>query len=290
MPGANRKIILCGGDRREIELYRCWKEAGIAVKAAGFEGAPEVESAAVEDFHDAAVLIAPLSGIKSDSSVRAIFAAKKLDLTICLERSAPGVILLAGDVASPLKEHLAQKTRLVITGDDEELALLNAIPTAEGAIQKAMELSPVTLHGSSALIFGLGRCGRALARALLGLGARVTVVVRRRESAALAYSTGLTSCDPAGAAGAVAAADFIFNTVPAPLLTAALLKQVQREAVILDLATAPGGTDFAAAVELGLNAVLLPGLPGRVAPRTSGRILARVYRRLIEEARRSEPH
>ena len=69
------------------------------------------------------------------------------------------MILLAGSVAAPLKEELVQKTRLVITGDDEELALLNAIPTAEGAIQKAMELSMVTLHGSNALIFGLGRCG-----------------------------------------------------------------------------------------------------------------------------------
>lgn len=288
MPGVNQKIIICGGDRREIELYRCWKETGLTVKAAGFERIPEMEKAAEEDFKDAAILIAPLSGIKADGCVRAVFAAEDLNLIACLKSSTPEVILLAGSVAAPLKEELVQKTRLVITGDDEELALLNALPTAEGAIQKAMELSMVTLHGSNALIFGLGRCGRALARALQGLGARVTAVVRRRESAAMAYSIGLASSDLSTAAEAAAEADFIFNTVPAPLLTATLLKQVKGETVILDLASPPGGTDFAAATELGLKAVLLPGLPGRVAPRTSGQILERVYRRLIKEACRSK--
>jgi len=34
----------------------------------------------------------------------------------------------------------------------EEMAVLNAIPTAEGAIQIAMEEMPITLHGSNALI------------------------------------------------------------------------------------------------------------------------------------------
>ena len=142
-----------------------------------------------------------------------------------------GTILLTGSVAAPLKEKLAAQTTLIITGDDEELTLLNAIPTAEGALQKAMELSAVTLHGSDALIFGLGRCGRALAAALLGLGARVTAVVRRAENAALAYSMGAASCPLEEAGEAAGRADFIFNTAPAPLLTAALLKKVKKDTV-----------------------------------------------------------
>ncbi len=285
MPGQDLKIIVCGGDRREIELYRCWKESGVKVKMAGFEQASGIESSDIareKEFAGAGALIAPLSGIRADGTVKALFAAERPSLTACLAKTGPEVILLAGAVAPPLKEQLAEKCNLLITGKDEELALLNAIPTAEGAIQKAMELSPVTLHGSIALIIGLGRCGTAVARTLQGLGAHVRVLVRRRESAALAYSAGFRPYDIGSAAAALAESDFIFNTAPAPILKADLLKQVKKEALILDLASAPGGTDFDAAAALGLTAVLLPGLPGQAAPRTAGRILARVYRRLID--------
>lgn len=278
------RIILCGGDGREVELYRCWKQQGLAVKAAGFEQVPALEGAGEADFREAAVLIAPLTGIGAGGGVRAPLATGELNLLDRLEGSPPGVLLLAGTVAEPLREELARRTALLLTGGDEELALLNAIPTAEGAIQRAMELSPVTLHGSRVLIFGLGRCGTALARALRGLGAQVTAVVRQPRSEARAYSMGLDCCDLSGAPEAAARAEFIFNTVPAPLLTASLLRRVRGEALILDLASSPGGTDFAAAAALGLNALLLPGLPGRAAPRTAARILDRVYRRLIAGA------
>lgn len=284
MPTIKEKVILCGGDRRELELYRCWRNQGIDVKAAGFDEIPEMEKATETDFGEAGVLIAPPAGIDADGTVRTPFSGEVLNLKKYLDRRTRGVILLAGKVAAPLGEALARRNVLILTGHDEELALLNAIPTAEGAIQKAMELSTVTVHGSSALIFGLGRCGGALGRALQGLGARVTAVVRRSESAARAYAAGLASCDPASAAEAAARADFIFNTVPAPVLTAPLLKRVKTGTVILDLAASPGGTDFAAAAGFGLEAVLLPGLPGRAAPQTAGRILERVYRRLIAEA------
>lgn len=288
MPKINLKIILCGGDRREIELYRCWEEKGIKIKAAGFEQASaeigRIAEADEADFAGAEVLIAPLSGVRGDGTVTAAYSAKRLSLTRCLVRSGPDLILLAGDVAEPLKDELDQKYRLVITGKDEELALLNAIPTAEGALQKAMELSTVTLHGSNVLVVGPGRCGSVLAGMLQGLGAAVRVLIRRRESGARAFACGFIPYGIEDAAKAVAGVDFIFNTAPAPILTADLLQHVRKGAVILDLASAPGGTDFDAASSLGLTALLLPSLPGRAAPLTSGRILARVYPRLIAEA------
>lgn len=281
-------VILCGGDRREIELYRIWRKLGVGIKLAGFEGAdPPVESGAgadEDDFAAAGVLIAPLSGIRADGTVSAYGKNNRFLLASQMARCNPDLLLLAGSVAPPLDDLLAGQCRLVVTGEDEELALLNAIPTAEGAIHKAMELSPVTLHGSIALVIGLGRCGAALARALRGLGAHVRVLVRRRESAALAFSAGFTPYIIADADTALAESDFIFNTVPAPLLDASLLSKVKREALVLDLASAPGGTDFDAAASLGLQAVLLPALPGMAAPRTAGEILARVYPRLIAEA------
>ena len=165
-------------------------------------------------------------------------------------------------MAPAVQAHL-QGRELIITGDDAELALLNAVPTAEGAIQKAMELSDLTLHGSCCLVIGLGRCGRVLAGKLQGLGAKVTAVVRRPETAALAETMALDAVFPAQLDRIVCRAEFVFNTVPAPVLHAALIAGMLPEAVVLDLAAAPGGTDFQAAENLGIKAVLLPGLPGR---------------------------
>lgn len=280
-------IVLAGGDKREIELHKIWKDAGAAVKLFGFEKSPhlaEQDRAGAEDLSKAATVIFPLSGIGRSGEVTSRFAAEKLIAPALLKYVRQGALLLAGSADPSLAEEINRRWRLLLTADDNELALLNAIPTAEGAIQKAMEFSDITIHGSRALVLGLGRCGIALSRALQGLGARVTVAVRRRESEALATTLTLEAVYIEDLLAAVGKADFIFNTVPALLLDRTLLERTGKEALILDLASAPGGTDFEAARELASKAYLLPALPGQVAPRTAARVLFKVYRRLIRES------
>lgn len=65
---------------------------------------------------------------------------------------------------------------MVETLDMDEMAILNSVPTAEGAIMMAMQELPITIHGSTAVVVGLGRTGFTLARALLALGARVIAI------------------------------------------------------------------------------------------------------------------
>ena len=62
---------------------------------------------------------------------------------------------------------------------EETFALRNAVPTAEGAIQIAMQELPVVLHGLPCLILGAGRVSRALQTRLRALGTAVTVAARR---------------------------------------------------------------------------------------------------------------
>jgi dipicolinate synthase subunit A len=282
----NVKVVLLGGDRREVELYRCWKETGLQVSLLGFEDFPGLNGDALAGpahIREADVLIAPLSGIKGGGAVAAPYAAEPLFVLPYINRPARRCLLLAGSVDPCLKPELESKAALVLTGEDPELALLNSIPTAEGAIQQAMEFSDITLHGSRTLVLGFGRCGATLALALRGLGAAVTVVVRRGEAAALVSTMQLTAVFFTDLARAAGDADFIFNTVPARVLPAVVLQGTKPDCLIIDLAASPGGTDFQAARELGRTALLLPGLPGRVAPRSAARILDRIYRRMIGE-------
>ena len=49
-----------------------------------------------------------------------------------------------------------------------------ALPTAEGAVQVAMEELPLTLHSARVLILGFGRVGKLTAHRMGALGAKVT--------------------------------------------------------------------------------------------------------------------
>lgn len=156
----------------------------------------------------------------------------------------------------------------------EQVALFNAVATAEGSIAEACSLGVVQLTGSSCLVAGYGRCGEALAHKLKQFGAQVTVMERSRRQRARAQTFGMQACEMQTEQAHFNQYDYIFNTVPALILTEELLMQCKKEAVIIDIASAPGGVDYEAAGRLGIRAKLCPGLPGKYAPKTAGEILA----------------
>ena len=84
----------------------------------------------------------------------------------------------------------AKEIRVVDILQRDDMAILNAVPTAEGAIQIAMEEIPVTIHRCKILVLGLGKVGSALAQRLKALGAEVTVCVRKSRDIALAENFG----------------------------------------------------------------------------------------------------
>lgn len=65
----------------------------------------------------------------------------------------------------------------------------------------------------------------------------------------------------------------VFSTAPAMVLDAGLLARVNREAMVIDLASPPYGVDLAAAWRMGLRAWREPGLPGRYCPESAARAL-----------------
>ncbi|MBJ8192724.1 dipicolinate synthase subunit A, partial [Bacillus cereus] len=77
--------------------------------------------------------------------------------------------------------------------------------------------------------------------------------------------------------------DLIFNTIPSMIITAQILSKLPLSTVIIDLASAPGGCDFRYAEKRGIKAVLAPGLPGIVAPKTAGAIIANTLVQLLME-------
>ncbi|MFY9115478.1 MAG: dipicolinate synthase subunit DpsA [Dethiobacteria bacterium] len=295
-------IIICGGDSRELELYKILREKGLNIKMAGFgkiHDIPAVDQVALENLSGIDVLILPIWGIDERGRVSSRFNhtinSRKGFLPesypekstsyhiepLLLDYEGKNLLVLTGSVNEKLRRQVLPTVRFAITLSDEEFMQLNSIPTAEGAIMKAMEVSPSTIHSSRVLVLGLGRCGITLCLMLKGLGARVTAVVRRAESRAMAVSLNIEGILFDDLDSALPHADLIFNTVPALVLPRSALQLINGETQIFDIASYPGGVDLEAARSLNLEVFVLPGLPGKVAPKKAGEILARVYPRLI---------
>ena len=140
-----------------------------------------------------------------------------------------------------------------------------------------------TLWGAAVLVLGFGPVGRALAVRLAALGARVTVAARRPVQRAMAEELGLRAVPLTELAAEAAAFDTVVNTIPAPVLTAAELAALPKKSLIVDLASKPGGTDFAAARRLGHTALHALSLPTVWAPETAGEALARTVQAILQE-------
>ena len=84
-------------------------------------------------------------------------------------------------------------------------------------------------------------------------------------------------------AAALAGRDIVINTVPAPMLTASRIAELGARTLILDLASAPGGTDFDAARAFGIRALTAPGLPGKWSPQTAAEAVRDAVYNILED-------
>lgn len=279
------RVLAAGGDIRQI-----WCAAaidgmpGYAAEICGFdrEMIPEGLSRLADecgDKHDC--LLLPVGTSKREEKVNPSSAEGNSEADKLLERlTSDAIIITGGDkrqTASMFPGHL-----VVSYTEREDFCLRNAVLTAEGAVQLALEELEEALCGLPVNIIGAGRIGMALCRILSGFGARVSISSRSSRGAAKAYAAGAELSEPS------AEHRLIFNTAPAPVLTADVLKDLDRRVLIIDLASAPGGTDFAAAESLGIKALHATGLPGKTAPVTAGEILAGTVREILEEVKRND--
>lgn len=281
MSVAGKQVAVLGGDRRMNEAAAQLAAAGAWVRAAHVPEDPAPPGVMRcpdpgEALSGAEALLLPVQAVGDEGRVYTEPPTPPLYLRPeHLDRLAPGALVFAGLAGGELRRWTADRElHLVEYRERDDFAILNSVPSAEGAIGMAMAASPLCLFDTVSLVLGYGRTGVTLARMLQGIGARVAVAARPQVDLARIYAAGHRPVPLDRLAESAAEADFIFNTIPALVLTREVLAAIPRHTVIVDLASSPGGTDFAAANQMGLKALLAPGLPGKVAPVSAGRIIA----------------
>ena len=284
----NIKLALLGGDARQGCLARFLADHGFETAAWGMSDSGCIGGAVrcrdpVSAMASAAAVILPLpatlDGVTLNSENE-----ERIKLNKILEYA--DVPFFGGKLSESFRLAASARKRKVIDYfETESLQIKNALPTAEGAISIAMQNLKRTLVGARAAVIGYGRIGKTLADLLLKLGARVTVAARNEQQLAYAQIAGAKTVRIGSDSSSLKLPDeydVIFNTVPAGLFDAAQIGKLPENTLLIDLASPPGGVDFAAAKEAGIRAIWALSLPGRYAPEDAGRIIGETLLELFE--------
>ncbi len=273
-----KNILLIGGDLRQLHTgnelikhgYKIYHYALDTYKES-CELIPTLENA------DAILLPVPIArGDYMNFPLSALKLTPRV-LASDIVKSAKASAVVFGGKFSPDMKAVFDKSGIKYHDlcENETFNYLNAVPTAEGAIALAMGNTPVTIDGSRCLVLGYGRIGKALSRRLTSLGATVTVAARKERDRAEAMSEGMFSLDYPDLHTIMAELDAVFNTVPSTVLSEEMLSHLRDGVPVIELASKPGGIDSVGAIRYGTRVISAQSLPGRVAPVTAGRIIAR---------------
>jgi dipicolinate synthase subunit A len=286
-----KRISIIGGDLRLIKLAQMLANDNFKVYVFGLEKSHEIKEdiriIKCETLKDAIknsdIIIGPVPFSSNGIDINAPFANSKISIEEIMENTL-GKVLIAGSIEQKIYTIANEYTHIIDLMKREELAVLNTIATAEGAIEVAIANTNKILHGSKVLVLGFGRVGKVLARKLIGLSANVTCAARKNEDIAWIKTYGYEAVNINQIEYNLSQYEIIINTVPDIILTREKLQFINKDALIIDLASNPGGVDQNVVKAMNIKFVWALSLPGKVAPITSAEFIKdTIYNILSEE-------
>ena len=284
-----KSITVVGGDLRIVKLIEMLDSDGYKVYTYGLENSEEILNlervemcpTLQEAVNASKIVVGPIPLSSDRKRLSTPFGRNNVELTEFVG-ALKGKYLIAGNIG--IKEDL-EKNEVQFTDllKREEFSVLNTIATAEGTMQIAMEETQRTVHGSNVLVMGFGRIGKVLAKMLDGIGAKVYCEARKDEDISWIKAYGYNPVHLNDLNENLNKFDIIINTIPFQILDEERLELVKKEAIIIDLASNPGGVDRKAAREKGLKVIWALSLPAKVAPLTSAEFIKETLYHVLEE-------
>lgn len=286
----DKNLCAIGGDLRIVKLIEMLAKDEFKVYTYSIENAEHLKQhknvEQLDELSDLSGFDVIIGGVPFSSNnvqINNPFSDKVIDIED-LFKSIKGKTFIAGHIQENVQK-LALKYNIKVIDilEREELAVLNTISTAEGAIQIAMEETSKTLHGNNILITGFGRVGKMLAKMCYGIGAHTYCQARKKQDIAWIKAYGYNPIELSKLTEHLNKFDIIFNTIPAIILKEKQIKNIKKECLYIELASSPGGIEIEQAKKIGLKYILAQSLPGKVAPTTSAEFIKETIYNIFDE-------
>ena len=254
--------LILGGDKRQLYLYDILKSKNKNVKKI-FLADNDDEYGLTENFKEN-VIILPIPSSTDGENLYTPLINKTVPLNSVTERISNDAILFTGG-ENPLFTKSKVKKRVNLLSS-ETMTLKNALATVEATLSIMISNTSSTIFGSDILVIGYGRIGEILTDYLIGLKGKVSVCARKETARVKGALSGAETFDFDMLYKFLPKFDVIINTVPALILGKGELQHINKNSLVIDLASKPGGIDFEAAKDLKLNTIHALSLPGKYSP------------------------
>lgn len=267
-------FLIIGGDDRLVELANIFSGKGYKTYTHGMDKTTNCQAENIESLEEAVsmchIIIGPIPFSKEGKTVNSNYSGEPIEIENLFSKITAEKKLYFGALNKNCRE-LAEQYSIKYNDyyQDESYQILNTIPTAEGAIALMVSETERTVLGCNVLILGYGRIGKLLSGYAKALGAKVHVEARKDEDLTWIKSRGMNEIHLDNLRDTIGDMDIIVNTVPALLLDEAELKLVKKNALILDLASLPGGVNHTYARQIGIKSIHALGIPGKIAAKSS---------------------
>ena len=295
----NYNFFIIGGDKRNLFLAKKLSKDGENVKIFGFDRINDeffannnikkitnekellteleeketlLDNNLEIDNQNKKIIIGPIPYSTDGKTLYAPFCNKKLDINLL-----KGKKIIAGKIP----KEVANKESIDIL-KNEYFTIKNTVPTAEGAISKAIELTDINIDKANIMVLGFGRVGKTLCYKLKKLGANVYAEARKERDLAWIDVFGYNAIPLEKINENICKMDMIFNTIPELILDKSKLILMNEKTLIIDLASKPGGTDFESANKMGIKAILYSGIPGKIASEYEAELIKEVIYKEIK--------
>ena len=278
----SKKFAVIGGDSRNLSLAKFFEDDGhlVSTFALGDLDCATLDIAVT----GADVVVGPIPFSNDGKTLNTPLYNESILINNFLKAIGKKSIIVAGKFEdATISQADYYKITIVDILKREDFAVLNAIPTAEGAIQIAMQETHHTINSSNVCVIGYGRIGKTVSRMLNGLGANVYVALKSFEEKAYAKAFAIHTIHISELENYLPKMDIIINTAPAKILDFNILKKVNKQSLIIDVASSPGGVEFDKARELGIKTIWALSLPGKVAPLSSACIIRDTVYNILAE-------
>lgn len=265
-----RNICFIGGDRRSISTALFLKSKGYDVSVIGLKSNEQL--AEYTDLTNAIsnsdAIVLPLPLTRDNITVNAPLSNEIYYLSDIIKLKPQ--FIFGGIIKGDFKEQLKKAgIKHYDYYDSEYLTVKNAVLTAEAALSIAINETEGSIYGSKSIVIGYGRIGKQLSKYLKTLGSKVIATSRNEGTLATIEAEGLIPLKTDNCFETCLDADYIFNTVPFPVLNPSFFEKCSPDLMFLDLAS-NSGIDLAKAKLRNLKCGIYGGLPGKYSSKTAG--------------------